>query len=189
VKVLLHTCCAVCLNGPLGDLRSQGYETTAFFYNPNIHPLLEFRRRLKALRVYAESDSIEIIAVEDYGLREFLEKVNWRGSREQRCRDCYRLRLICTAQEAEKRGFDAFTTTLLISPMQGRECVLEAGREAAKATTVQFLEADWRECFAHSHEYAKKRSLYTQQYCGCIFSEKERFQDTGKFLYRGNSPG
>ena len=187
MKVLLHTCCAVCLHGPLEALATAGHETAAFFYNPSIHPLLEFRRRLKALRVYAESSPVEIIPVDDYGLEEFLEKVDWRNGAPKRCPDCYRLRLMRTATEAKARDFSAFSTTLLASPVQRRNDVLQAGREAQEAAGVRFLEADWRELYPSSREYAKCRSLYHQQYCGCIFSEAERFGETRQHLYKGNT--
>jgi len=186
VKVLLHTCCAVCLHGPLEALTSAGHEVSVLFFNPNVHPLLEFRRRLKALRVFAESSPIDIVAVEDYGLTEFLERVDWRSGAPKRCLDCYRLRLGRTAAEAKARGFDAFSTTLLVSPMQDRSAVLRAGREAHEGAGARFLEADWRDLYRGSHEYAKSRSLYHQQYCGCIFSEAERFAPTRKHLYAGN---
>jgi len=187
MKVLLHTCCAVCLHGPLSDLRSAGHEVTAFFLNPNVHPLLEFRRRLKAFRVFAEADPVPTIADETYGLRDFLEQVRWQGARGERCADCYRLRLARTGDEAARGGFEAFTTTLLVSPMQDRDKILEAGRRAASRTGVEFLDVDWRRLFDESHGWARARSLYHQQYCGCIFSEQERFAPTSKHLYRGRA--
>jgi hypothetical protein len=183
VKVLLHTCCAVCLAGPLEDLTARGFETALFFYNPNVHPLLEFRKRLKAFKVFAENRPIKAYADECYGLRAFLEEVDWRSVRQARCEGCYRMRLLRTAQEARLRGFDSFTTTLLVSPMQARESVLKAGRLAAENSGGVFLEEDWRPLFDSSHEYARRRSLYHQQYCGCVFSEEERFAETNKDKY------
>jgi len=112
MTVLLHICCAVCLGGPLEALREEGHDIRGLFYNPNIHPLLEFCRRLKALRVFQESDPIEIEYDERYGLDVFLVHVYqpWhsksRGAALSerppagRCRRCYDLRLARTARVA-----------------------------------------------------------------------------------------
>ena len=97
------------------------------------------------------------------------------------------MRLAEVAREVQRRGCDAFTTTLLISPMQDRDAVLAAGREAARREDVRFLEADWRPLFETSNDYARRRSLYHQQYCGCIFSEHERYAGTRKHLYRAET--
>ena len=79
MNLLLHICCACCLCAPLNELRKEGFRVTGLFYNPNIHPFLEFRRRLKALRVFQESDPIPVIYHEEYGIREYLKNVNYEG--------------------------------------------------------------------------------------------------------------
>src|SRR5574337_1822906 len=85
MNLLLHICCACCLCAPLNELRKEGFKVTGFFYNPNIHPLLEFRKRLKALRVFQESDPIKVIYHEDYGIKEYLKNVDYEGN--DRCAD------------------------------------------------------------------------------------------------------
>jgi len=108
MKVLLHACCSTCLLGPYRELVSEGHEVHVLFYNPNVHPLIEFRRRLKSVRILQERMGFPLVFVEQYGLREYLERVDWRA--ESRCEDCYRLRLSRTASEARERGFDAVST-------------------------------------------------------------------------------
>jgi hypothetical protein len=183
MHILLHTCCAVCLIGPYEQLTDEGHEVTGFFFNPNIHPLIEFRRRLKALKVLQERLPVEVIYEEDYGLYQYLEAVDWRS--DHRCADCYRLRLDRTARETAERGFDAFTTTLFTSTHQDHETIREVGTRCAEQHGVEFLVRDWRDLAEHNHQQAKKMNLYRQQYCGCIFSENERYKDTTRHLYRG----
>jgi predicted adenine nucleotide alpha hydrolase (AANH) superfamily ATPase len=155
----------------------------AFFCNPNIHPLIEFRRRLKAVQVVAHDLRWPLTAEEGYGLQEFLEQVDWRTDR--RCRDCYRLRLRTTAEVARRQGYDHFTTTLLTSTQQPHELVRQIGDEVGREAGVTFVAEDWRSLSRRGYEEARRRSLYRQQYCGCIFSEFGRYRNTGLHLYRG----
>jgi hypothetical protein len=180
--------------GPWRELTGQGHSVTAHFCNPNIHPLIEFRRRLKAMKVLQERIPIEVIYEEEYGLREFLEQVDWHDAggasveRKKRCADCYRLRLGRTARAARERGFEAFTTTLLASTHQDHDVVRSVAEACAQAEGVEFLYRDWRPLADENHRGASALKLYLQQYCGCVFSEQERFQDTGLHLYRGGRP-
>ncbi|MBN2584157.1 MAG: epoxyqueuosine reductase QueH [Planctomycetes bacterium] len=182
MALLIHVCCAECLLGPLDELR--GRSTAAYFYNPNIHPLIEFRRRLKAVKILAEREGIECVCDEDYGLRPFLDQVDYRG--ENRCGQCYRMRLTRTAELARQRGDEAFTTTLLVSRHQQHEVVRQVGEQVARESSVPFAYFDWRHLAEAAHGEAKRRNLYRQQYCGCIFSEYERYKDTGLHLYHGS---
>lgn len=171
---------------PFEELREEGHEVTGLFYNPNVHPLIEFRRRLKAQRVLQERLPIAVIYVEEYGLREFLEAVDWRGG--GRCEDCYRLRLSRTARKAADRGMDAMTTTLLSSRHQDHQLIRRVGEECAEQAGVEFLYRNWRPLAEESHRRAQKMNLYLQSYCGCIFSECERYRETSRHLYRGPGP-
>jgi hypothetical protein len=181
-NLLVHICCSICFAGILEDLKGRNLSFEGFFYNPNIHPLIEFRRRLKALKVLLEGEKIEVIYEENYGLNDFLREVNWRG---KRCADCYYLRLRKTAEEARKRGFAAFTSTLLTSPHQEHRLIRQIGEKAGEEMAVPFAYFDFRGLHQRSLDLAKKKGLYHQQYCGCIFSEYERFKDTTLHLYRG----
>ena len=185
MKILLHACCSTCVLGPYPQLSQEGHEVTGFFYNPNIHPLIEFRRRLKALKILQERLPLPVIYEEQYGLREWLDRVYWRDA--GRCSSCYRLRLRRTARQARERRIEAFTTTLLASTHQDHDLVRRIGTECAEAEGVEFLYRDWRGLAEESRRRAAELRLYLQQYCGCILSEYERFKDTTLQLYRGSA--
>ena len=182
MSLLVHICCGVCFAGILEDLKSQDFSFTGFFYNPNIHPLIEFRRRLKALKVLLEGEKMQVFYDENYGLKDFLRAVDWEG---KRCPDCYFLRLKRTAEMAKDHGFSAFTTTLLTSPHQEHWLIRRIGEEVGEEAGVPFAYFDLRGLHRRSLELAKKKGLYRQKYCGCIFSEYERFEDTTLQIYRG----
>jgi len=188
MKVLLHICCAACAIEPVEQLEREGHEVTGCFCNPNIHPFIEFRRRMKALKVLQEHIRLPVVYEEDYGLSEWLGSVRWAGPRPQRCADCYRLRLARTAQRAAEGGFPAFATTLLSSTHQDHRVIRSVGAECARAHGVQFLAEDWRPLAELGHRRARQMRLYMQSYCGCVFSEWERFRDTGRHVYRGQGP-
>jgi predicted adenine nucleotide alpha hydrolase (AANH) superfamily ATPase len=186
MRVLLHICCAPCAIGPYEDLKRRGHDVTGYFYNPNIHPLIEFRRRMKALKVLQERIPLAVTYEEDYGLMHYLASVRWAGT--ERCADCYRLRLERTARHAAEHGFEAMTTTLLGSTRQNHALIERTGRECAGRHGVEFLYADWRPCAEEGHRRAREMKLYLQNYCGCIFSEWDRFKDTAEHVYRGPGP-
>jgi predicted adenine nucleotide alpha hydrolase (AANH) superfamily ATPase len=181
--LLVHACCAQCLAAILDPLRRFD-RWAAYFYNPNIHPLLEFRRRAKSLHVLAEREQLALMVDERYDVRGFLRTVPW--DRPERCLACYRMRLDETARVAAEKGFSAMTTTLLASEHQDHEAVRRLGEEAAAGRGLGFHYEDWRALAGRGREEAKRRSLYRQQYCGCLFSEEERFAPTSLHLYRGS---
>lgn len=181
--LLVHACCAQCLAAILNPLRRFG-RWAAYFYNPNIQPLVEFRRRAKSLHVLAERERLALMADERYDVRGFLRTVPW--DRPERCLACYRMRLQETARVAAEKGFSAMTTTLLASEHQDHEAVRRLGEEAAAGRGLLFHYEDWRPLAGRGREEAKRRNLYRQPYCGCIFSEEERFAPTSLHLYRGS---
>lgn len=185
---LVHACCAPCLCALLDELREDGVVPTALFYNPNIHPLLEFRRRLKACQVLADRERLPLVALGGYGLKAFLDAIGGNRSRPGRCRACYALRLDAAARYAAENGFRRFTSTLLVSPQQDRDSVCELGHAAARRHGVAFDDTDRRALHEAGIERARHLQLYRQQYCGCIFSEEERYRDTRTELYRGAPP-
>jgi len=186
MNLLLHICCACCLCAPLNELRKEGFRVTGFFYNPNIHPFLEFRRRLKALRVFQESDPIPVVYQEEYGIREYLKSVNYEG--DDRCADCYAMRLKFSADYAKRNGFDAFTSTMLFSVYQNHEQLKMISENLSREYEINFVYRDYRYLSECSQDIARKKMIYRQGYCGCIFSEYERYKDTTRELYKGNSP-
>ena len=172
-SVLLHACCAHCAAYTIDHWRREGYEVSLFWYNPNIHPYLEHQERLKAMRSLAAEKAVPLISHEGYDVISYFRAVVENES--DRCRHCFRLRLSRTAAVAREKGFAAFTTTLLISPHQKHDLVREEGETLVKAGGVEFLYADLRKRYSDSRHITKPMDLYRQQYCGCIFSEWERY--------------
>ena len=181
--ILVHACCASCMCALLEPLEARGAMFTACFYNPNIHPFIEFRRRLKALQVLADHERFPLVADDAYGLNLFLDAIGQQRERPERCRACYALRLDATATRAAASGFTAFTSTLLASPQQDREAICELGHAAAERHGIAFDDTDHRSRHDLGVELARRRQLYRQQYCGCIFSEHERYRDTTRHVY------
>lgn len=173
MKGLIHICCANCLIYPLKVLHEAGWEMTGFFYNPNIHPYQEYQRRLETLRGYETQAGLKMIYRDEYDLETFLRGVVYRE--HERCRYCYYSRLEATAHMAKSGGFDAFTTTLLYSKYQNHSVIKEIGESLAKQFSVSFYYEDFRKGWQEGIRESKAMGLYRQQYCGCIYSEKERY--------------
>lgn len=172
--VLLHCCCAPCSLSCIDPLRAEGIEPVAFWYNPNIHPWKEYEARRDCLLSYAPTIGMEVRVREDYGLREFVSQV--AGDLDHRCAYCYEHRLEGAAQYAAAHGFSAFTTTLLASIYQNHEKISEAGARYAKQYGVEFLYRDFRPNFRAGNQRARDLGFYMQKYCGCVFSEAERYE-------------
>ena len=180
MKVLLHICCAPCANRPLADLQAQGHEVTGFWYNPNIHPFTEYRARRNCLREYAASIELPLLERNDYGLRPFVRTV--AEDIAGRCIKCYEMRLYETARQAAEGGFDSFTSSLFISPYQNHELMRETAERAAHEYGVEFLYRDFRPYFRAGQEKARQMQMYIQKYCGCVFSEQERYLKKSKII-------
>ncbi len=172
MRILLHICCAPCFTYPHKQLQEEGHEVTGFFYNPNIHPYQEYKSRKVALEKYVEMKPARVIYKNDYDIENYL-----RGAldADDRCRFCYECRLTETAKTAHSLEFDAFSTTLLISPYQKHEMLFQAGKRIADEYGIEFYYEDFRKGYAESREIARALELYMQKYCGCIFSEKDRY--------------
>lgn len=173
MKILLHICCAPCAIYPLKILREEGNEVFGLFYNPNIHPYSEYRRRLDTLKEYAGEIDLKLITTDDYPMEEFLRNVAFRE--QERCRYCYHNRLNYAAHVAKKGKFDAFTSTLLYSKMQDRTLIIQLGESLGKEQGIHFLDTDFSGGWKEGIDASKAMNMYRQQYCGCIYSEKERF--------------
>ena len=172
MKILVHVCCAPCYVPVHKRLIDKGYGVTGFWYNPNIHPFMEYRARLEALLKYQGIGKIEIIYRDEYDLKEFLQgQIN----ASDRCEFCYNQRLNETAKTAKEKKFDAFTTTLLESPFQKHDMIKNIGEKIGKENKIRFYYEDFRKWHDQGKKEASSLSLYRQRYCGCIFSEKERF--------------
>lgn len=173
MKTLLHICCAPCANQCIDVLRSEGAELTGFWYNPNIHPFTEYRARRNCVREYAASVALPLLERDEYALRPFVRAVadNIAG----RCVKCYEFRLFAAAQAAKDGGFDSFTSSLFISPYQNHELMRAVAERAAEEVGIPFLYRDFRPYFRAGQEHARELGLYIQKYCGCVFSEEERY--------------
>jgi predicted adenine nucleotide alpha hydrolase (AANH) superfamily ATPase len=134
LKILLHLCCAPCTIYPLRILRGEGIGVCGLFYNPNIHPYLEYRRRLDTVTSYAASEGLAVIREEAYPIEVFLRQIAFRE--EERCRYCYQIRLSHAARVAREGLFDAFTTTLLYSRHQKHDLIREIGRRFPSSTGI-----------------------------------------------------
>ncbi len=175
MNLLMHTCCAPCSVYCIDELRNEKIEPTVYWYNPNIHPYTEYCERRNCLKEYTQQIGINAIFQEVYGLKEFTKNVI--NDLENRCINyCYRVRLEKTAQYAKENNYDTFTTTLLVSPYQNHEAIKEIGEELASKYGLQFLYRDFRVGFRQGQAKARELGLYMQKYCGCIFSEEDRYQ-------------
>ena len=180
MKTLLHACCAPCANRCIDSLQKENIEVTAFWYNPNIHPFTEYRARRNCLREYLESIGLPLIEQNDYALRPFIREV--AEDIAKRCVKCYEMRLFETARQAKEGGFDAFTSSLFISPYQNHALMKEVAERAAEEYGVEFLYRDFRPLFKEGQEFAREKEMYIQKYCGCIFSEEERYLKAKKII-------
>ena len=180
MKVLLHICCAPCANRPLALLQEQGHDVTGFWYNPNIHPFTEYRSRRNTVREYLSQIGVPLIENNDYALRPFVRAV--AEDIAHRCAKCYEMRLFETARAAKEQGFDAFTSSLFISPYQNHSLMMEVAQRAAEEYGVLFLYEDFRPLFREGQDFAREHGFYMQKYCGCVFSEEERYLKANKII-------
>ena len=174
MKLLMHTCCAPCSVYCIDELRGEGIEPTVYWFNPNIHPYMEYKARRDCLKEYTKSINVNAIFEENYGLEEFCK--NAIKDLSSRCKNyCYPVRLEQTAKYAKENGYEAFTTTLLVSPYQNHEALIEVANMMAKKYDIEFLYRDFRIGFREGQNKARELGLYMQKYCGCIFSEEIRY--------------
>ena len=187
-KLLLHSCCAPCSSYVLEYL-SQYFEITVFYYNPNIFPEEEFYKRIREqerlIREMPAKYPVHFIAgnydsEKFYAMAKGLEQVPEGG---ERCFKCYELRLGEAAKVAAAGGFDYFTTTLSISPLKNAAKLNEIGERLAAEYQVAYLPSDFKKKngYKRSTELSREYGLYRQDYCGCIFSKKERMETLQKY--------
>lgn len=173
MKILLHVCCGPCAIYPVTRLREEGHEVTGYFFNPNIHPYREFKRRIAALRELSEKIDFPVTIDSIYGLTDFLRQVVFHET--ERCRTCYTLRLEEAARFGAECGADAFTSTLLYSKYQNHELICKKAEAFAKQYGIPFFYEDFRTGWQYGIDESIAMGLYRQPYCGCIYSEQERY--------------
>lgn len=172
-KILLHICCGPCSITTIKSLLNQGFDVTGLYHNPNIHPLQEYLRRRGGVEQVADKLGIRVLYKDsEYDPKTYFRAVSQRE--DNRCFYCYSLRMERTASIAKRGGFDYFTTTLLYSKFQKHEDIAQLGRDLEK-TKIQFWYEDFREGWKRGIDISKDWGIYRQQYCGCLYSEYERY--------------
>ena len=188
-KLLMHCCCAPCftyiendikLNGILNEEgKKEKVDLTACFYNPNIHPRVEYERRKNAFIKFCKIKECKNVIINEYNMKDYVrfvvENVGKDKKYKVRCEYCYYMRLKKVFEYAKENGFDVVATTLTISPYQNHTLIEKAGRRLEKEYGVKYLTTDYREHFREGQNMARKLGIYMQKYCGCIFSFEERY--------------
>ncbi|ACI19710.1 epoxyqueuosine reductase QueH [Dictyoglomus thermophilum] len=177
-KIFIHICCAPCLTYPLKVLREKNFDVTGFWYNPNIHPYTEYSMRLNTLKDFAENQNLPVVYEDDYALEEFIRQVVYRE--KERCPVCYYMRLKKTVEKAKELGFNLFSTTMLVSPYQRHDLIKDIANYLANEYKIEFYYEDFRVGYREGVNLSKEYGLYRQKYCGCIYSEKDRYYKGGK---------
>ena len=176
IHVLMHVCCGPCAVWPVKRFtEDEGFELSTVFYNPNIHPKDEFERRKEGAIQLARSFAVPIAVYNDFMPREWeeFERANaceLQSGRPKRCEMCYDTRLKFVAKKAKERGFDAFTTSLLISPYQDHNLIKMLGEKYQDMFDIKFYYEDFRSSFRDGQKMAREMGIYRQKYCGCIIS-------------------
>ncbi len=173
MRVVLHVCCGPCAIYPVDLLRQEGMTISGFFHNPNIHPFREFQQRIVALEEFAGQVDLPLVLDREYGLRAFLREIVFHE--DDRCGRCYAMRLAATARHAVSVGADAFSSTLLYSRYQKHEDIRRLGEALAAQHGIAFYYRDFRQGWQEGIDRSRAMGLYRQPYCGCIYSEEERY--------------
>ncbi|MDE5832173.1 MAG: epoxyqueuosine reductase QueH [Desulfovibrio sp.] len=172
--LLLHLCCGPCAVMPALRLREAGYNITGYFRNPNIQPLAEYLRRREAAIECAKRLDMELIIDDEWDLVAWLRRQLPAANAHNRCLWCCASRVEAARDKALSLGIPYFSTSLLYSPYQPHDWLASSGRELSTSSTV-FVYEDFRVYFREGIEISKEWSLYRQPYCGCVFSENERY--------------
>ena len=172
MKILFHICCAPCFIAIYKNLKDK-HDINGLWFNPNIHPYLEYQKRKDTLKEYMAEENIFLIEKDFYNVSSFLQKIVYRE--ENRCEICYYNRLQTLAIIAKNGNYDSFSTTLLYSKFQNHACIKEIGENLAKKYSINFYYEDFRELWQEGIKLSKEKGMYRQNYCGCIYSEQDRF--------------
>ncbi len=171
MRLLLHTCCALCLASIVNEIKN--FEITGYWYNPNIHPYNEYKARLDSVKKYVSLENLNVIYDTSYPVKDFiLGQLN----ANERCEYCYSMRIESTILTAKKYNIEYFTTTLLVSKSQKHYLLKNICEKLAEKYSINFYYKDYRYTNEICKKYGKSLALYRQNYCGCIFSEVEKFK-------------
>lgn len=172
--ILLHACCGICSSYPVSYLQDAGYDVVVYFYNPNIYPDTEYKKRLEAERTLCSHFGVWLIE-ENYNPEEFFDYVKGFENEPEkglRCDKCFELRLQKTAEKAKELAITDFTTSIVISPHKNFQKLAKIGTEIAEKENLNFLAVNFKkkDGFLKTNKIANSLSLYRQNYCGCKFS-------------------
>lgn len=181
-KLLLHICCAPCLIVPAQYL-SEDYDITALWYNPNIQPMTEYFKRVDAVRQYTLQTGIACEYIHEYDPVAFFRNVVYHE--HARCAWCYAWRLKGVVNFALAHHFDCFSTTLLQSHQQDYDLIIKSGYGLTSGLSMVFLPFNFKDRWREGVVVSKQMSMYRQQYCGCVYSEYDRYHDQFRKEYLG----
>lgn len=175
-QVLIHACCAICSGYPIQKLQELGYEPIVYFFNPNIHPETEYKKRLEAQEQLCDSLNCKLI-VEDYTPNMYNDIMSGFSDYKEgsvRCKRCFEQRLLRTVQKAKELEIGKYTTSISVSPHKNFEFIKEAAENLSNYFQPEFLAIDFKkeDGFLKSNQISKELSLYRQNYCGCEVSMK-----------------
>lgn len=191
-KLLMHACCAPCFTYIENDLKKNGlknpdgtYEKvdyTACFYNPNIHPKVEYERRKNAFIEFCKIKEVKNVVIDEYNLNEYVKYIALNVGEDKkykvRCEYCYYMRLKKVFEYAKENNFDVVSTTLTISPYQNHDLIKKVGKQLQDEFEIEFKYVDYKEHFREGQKMAREIGIYMQKYCGCVFSF-----DAGRWVY------
>lgn len=169
MNLLMHICCGPCAVYPVEVLQEENIEFKGLYYNPNIHPIDEFKRRRENLEVLSQKKNFEVQYMDDFDQERW---ENYSGEIDDRCKMCYTIRFNKVGEIAKEQGFDGFTTTLLVSPYQKHDMIVDICNDVSKRVGIPFYYRDFRAGFRAGQAKAKELGLYRQKYCGCIRSKE-----------------
>jgi len=179
-KLLLHTCCAPCLTVAQEKLRPN-FDLTVFWYNPNIEPEAEHKKRFNTLTGYLEKIDLTLIGRYDYAAEnkkwhQFIKGLENEPEGGRRCAKCFEFRLHETLKNAKELGYEIFTTTLTTSPFKDTNLINSIGSKSAIDSAVAFQINQFGKDggYQRSIESSKQYGLYRQKYCGCQYSNQEQ---------------
>jgi epoxyqueuosine reductase len=175
MKLLMHICCSNCCIYPLESYLLKGVDIKGLWFNPNIHPYTEYSNRLDSVLKLQKIWDIDMEYMDEYPLDDFLRSI--AGTGKNRCEICYSTRLERAAETARKMNLDGFTTSLLASPYQKFDAIISIGQSLAKKHGIAFHAEDMRKGWHLSRPMSLELGLYRQKYCGCIYSEMERYSN------------
>ncbi len=175
-KILLHACCGICSGYPISLLQDMGYSVVVYFYNPNIYPEQEYKKRLEAEKILCEHFACKLV-IGEYEPDKYYDYVKGFENEPEkglRCDKCFELRLRAAAILARELGIGEFTTSMIISPHKDYEKLTQIGEEIAKEFGLKYLSTNFRkqDGFLKTNNISKSLNLYRQNYCGCKFANK-----------------